>query len=85
MGMYDTVSIRCRKCGETFEEQSKGGECTHILYGERDAPLSVLNGLGDRDKFIYCSHCSAKHKVRIKFKAAIDFVENDEEENWRNA
>lgn len=34
MGMYDSVMVRCPKCGEEHEFQSKSGECllmfTHL-------------------------------------------------------
>lgn len=49
MGMFDSVWVRCPKCTEPLEFQSKGGECLLINYTVDDAPNDVLRGLvGDK-------------------------------------
>lgn len=60
MGMFDTVNVRCRKCGETIEFQSKSGKCNLNVYEETSVPVSVAVGIeGDVE---WCSNCKTKHK-----------------------
>jgi hypothetical protein len=56
MGMFDTVHFTCPHCGETIEDQSKGGPCQMSDYdAEYGVPADVAGGIiGDQ---IACSGC----------------------------
>ena len=62
MGMFDEVTIRCVKCGETFIEQSKGGACQMRTFPVESAPADVLTGLADR---VYCPKCSTCMRIEV--------------------
>lgn len=38
MGMFDTVTVKCPKCGEVNEEQSKMGDCLLRTWPIEDCP-----------------------------------------------
>ena len=78
MGMFDTIHMTCEKCGERFEEQTKGGECGLNHYGLSDAPIDALSGL-DR-KNIVCSHCGAEYEIVIRYMTSMKL--KDEEDNF---
>ncbi len=42
MGMYDSVIVRCSKCGAEHEFQSKSGECFLGVYTLEDCPDDVM-------------------------------------------
>lgn len=47
MGMFDSVWIKCPKCGTQNEFQSKGGDCFLKAYSDDDLsiPFDVLSDL----------------------------------------
>jgi hypothetical protein len=42
MGMYDSVMVKCQKCGEEHEFQSKSGECLLDVYTLENCPDDVM-------------------------------------------
>jgi len=42
MGMYDTVLVKCPKCGKEHEFQTKSGECFLDVYTLKDCPDDVI-------------------------------------------
>jgi len=42
MGMFDTVLVKCPKCGEEHEFQSKSGDCSLDVYTLENCPDDVL-------------------------------------------
>ena len=64
MGMFDTVNVRCRKCGANMEFQSKSGECMLNTYDETSVPPSVAEGIvGDE---VWCPECKTKHRYCVE-------------------
>ena len=58
MGMFDSVMLRCPKCGEEHEAQTKSGSCILALYdfpgdGPRPAPDDVMQDVNRHGPF----HC----------------------------
>ncbi len=46
MGMFDSVYVRCPKCGQNVEFQSKGGECILAAYTDlNNIPVDVASDL----------------------------------------
>ena len=42
MGMFDTILVKCPKCGKEHEFQTKSGECFLNVYTLEDCPDDVL-------------------------------------------
>ena len=62
MGMFDRVMVRCPRCGEDVEFQSKAGECYMNRYTPTDAPPAVLaDTIGDKQA---CRGCGAGSGIR---------------------
>jgi peptide subunit release factor 1 (eRF1) len=69
MGMFDSVWVKCPKCGEENEFQSKGGECNLSNYNLDDCPNDVMDNI-NRHSPIECE-CGCKYGVDIKNRKAI--------------
>ena len=58
MGMYDTVWIRCPKCGAQVDFQSKAGDCFLHDYGWPDdaetIPKAILADLSGEKERCQC-------------------------------
>jgi len=67
MGCFDTVLIDCPNCGEEYEAQSKGGECTLSYYTLENCPMDVLEDVNRHAPFT-CDNCKTKFKVEFKTK-----------------
>lgn len=59
MGMFDTVKVRCPKCGKPTRQQTKTGACRLEEFELRVAPQDVLRGL---DTVMVCG-CGTKFQV----------------------
>jgi len=68
MGLYDTISIPCPKCGAWYNAQSKSGECTLKV-------MSLDEAIEDNDPALYdinrhapflCNVCYAYFRVELK-------------------
>jgi len=65
MGCYDTIWIKCPRCGTQNGFQSKGGECMLRNYDESDdIPLDVLGDV-NRHSPIECQHCGFYYSARV--------------------
>ncbi len=74
MGMFDSVYIRCRKCGKNIEFQSKSGGCVLNGYSETEVPVSVLKGMeGDINA---CRGCGTRHAYKNKEEEVVN-ISND--------
>lgn len=57
MGMFDSVMIRCPKCGEQVEFQSKAGPCNLERYDQTCVPIEVAKSIeGDSESCGGCGH-----------------------------
>jgi len=57
MGCFDEVIIRCPKCCEEIEIQSKAGDCSMCRYNVHEAPVEILGGLnGETFECKNCEH-----------------------------
>jgi len=45
MGMFDSVWIRCRECGEEVEFQSKAGPCQLRDYRQETVPTEIAKDI----------------------------------------
>lgn len=63
MGMFDTVHVRCPRCGRENSQQTKSGPCLLNDYRLEDAPQEVLGGIA-RETFA-CEDCSIAYRVRL--------------------
>ncbi len=72
--MFDSVFVKCPKCGRNIEFQSKCGPCELNEYTLETAPPSVLCDLSDTTED--CSNCG--HFVIVKVKATATIEPFDE-------
>lgn len=71
MGMFDSLYVKCPKCGEELEFQSKSGPCAMYVFRKRDLPISValdLNG-----NIVRCQFCNSRIKMKVKIPKKVDF------------
>jgi len=64
MGMFDSLIIKCRQCGEDVEFQSKAGECRLEQYNLSDVPADIAGSLDGRSQ--ECLKCGRINTVRTK-------------------
>lgn len=64
MGMYDTVLLKCTKCGGIVSFQSKSGDCCMNTYEFDFAPPEVLAGIYD-DHNWSCGSCGKRYSVKL--------------------
>lgn len=69
MGMYDSVYVKCPKCGIENEFQTKSGECLLNNYSLKNCPDNVLKDI-NRHSPIHCN-CGADYKVNIKKRKVV--------------
>lgn len=70
MGMFDSVHVRCPKCGTFLEFQSKAGPCVLKDYALDSAPVEVLADIEHDSQ--WCDKC--KHSVGIELKTEARLV-----------
>ena len=66
MGVYDTVTIPCPKCGEPYNAQSKGGDCVLAHYTLEEAPTDVLTNVNRHAPF-ECDKCGTIFHVELQW------------------
>jgi len=69
MGMFDTVRIKCPKCGEHIEEQSKAGDCMLNTYDLENAPPALIQDVSGIE--YECYSCKAKLIVLSEIKVDV--------------
>jgi NMD protein affecting ribosome stability and mRNA decay len=67
VGMFDTVSVACPRCGEPSDFQSKSGACRLETYKLEDAPDEVLLDV-NRHAPNTCLKCGARFHIEITAK-----------------
>ena len=55
MGLFDSVNIKCEKCGETYEHQTKVDDCVLQCYDIKTAPPMIKAELAKYGSD--CDHC----------------------------
>jgi hypothetical protein len=56
MGMFDSLYVECRRCGEQVEFQSKAGDCSLRSYELSDCPPEVAGDLIGRSNQCKCGN-----------------------------
>ena len=69
MGMYDSVIVRCPKCGKENEFQSKSGECLLDVYTLENCPDDVMVNV-NRHSPCECN-CGFNYEVDIEKRKAV--------------
>lgn len=67
--MFDSVLVKCPKCGEENEFQTKSGDCYLENYTLEDCPNDVLLDV-NRHAPYHCK-CNAFYKVDVENRKAI--------------
>ena len=80
MGMYDSVTFNCPKCGDKLIEQSKVGACKLKNYHQQSVPANIAMDLKD-DK-ISCPVCGIRFIItcnvpRVSLKLIDKSIEED--------
>ena len=70
MGVYDSVLVKCQKCNEELEFQSKSGECSLRVYDLENCPNDVLQDV-NRHSPMRC-YCGVVYKVDIATRKPIE-------------
>lgn len=64
MGLFDSVYVRCERCGKDVEFQSKAGECSLSSFDIHNAPYSILGDIGGQTQECECGN-PIKINVRV--------------------
>ena len=63
MGMFDSLIIKCPKCGKEMEWQSKSGPCGLDRYTPSKLPVAVAQDL--QYDIVGCQYCDTKWKFKL--------------------
>jgi len=69
MGMFDTIRIKCPKCGNYIEEQSKAGDCLLNTYDLEEAPVALIQDVSGIE--YECNSCKCKLIVLSEIKVDV--------------
>jgi hypothetical protein len=69
MGMYDSVIVKCPRCGAKHEFQSKSGKCYLSVYTLKNCPDDVMANV-NRHSPCKCD-CGTKYEVDIPSRKAV--------------
>ena len=64
MGMFDSVWVNCKECGNKVEFQSKVGECCLHDYTINNAPPEILIDLNGEVQF--CEKCNYPNELNVQ-------------------
>jgi len=67
--MYDSVMVKCPKCGEEHEFESKSGECLLDVYTLENCPDDVMANVNRHSP--YKCDCGTKFQVDIPTRRAV--------------
>lgn len=63
MGMFDIVWVKCSRCGQRIEFQSKAGNCSLTEYTQDDVPKEIAESLAGK-----CQRCDCGKTMCVKSK-----------------
>ena len=63
MGMFDSLYIKCPKCGKELEFQSKSGPCLLMGYNAEDNDLPSQIAIGMQGDTVNCQFCDSNWKL----------------------
>ena len=63
MSLFDSIWIRCPKCGISIEEQSKAGPCLGKEYYLYDAPTNIVGDLSNSTGV--CPECGFEYRIKV--------------------
>ncbi len=64
MGMFDTITASCPKCGSSVHFQSKAGRCCLGRYDTDSVPTEIANSLNGESEQCDCGHMVTLHLPR---------------------
>lgn len=70
MGMYDTIWVKCPKCGTENGFQTKSGDCFLANYDLEEAPEDAMMNV-NRHSPCKCENCETLYEVNIENRKAI--------------
>lgn len=66
MGLYDTVRLKCPKCENMLEVQSKAGESAMHDYWEDKVPVEIAQDIMHDE--VFCETCGRRYMIIEKPK-----------------
>lgn len=79
MGMFDSVNVKCPKCGEVVEFQSKAGNCYLDNYFINKVPISIAIALHGSKETCICDYVVTlvTYAFDPRVRMCIDEVKDD--------
>ncbi len=74
MGVYNTIIIKCPKCGKDIDCQTKSGSCACLTYNLDDAPDADILNINRYAPF-ECYECGQQN-IEVEFDIIKHRVEN---------
>jgi hypothetical protein len=62
MGLFDSVIVKCPRCGADCEFQSKSGDCVLRRYNVDDVPMRIAADIDGED---FSCNCGLRFKLRL--------------------
>jgi len=72
MGMFDSFFIRCPKCKNTLEFQSKSGRCCLDEYNKDNLPVDVAIGINE--DVVRCQFCNSRIRLICKLPKKVEIM-----------
>lgn len=63
MGLFDSVFVKCPKCGSDVEFQSKAGNCTLKSFNAAQVPAAIASDLAGDTSECECGAVFSIHTV----------------------
>jgi len=63
MGMFDSVYVKCKNCGEFVEFQSKAGDCNLDEYDISNCPPKIAGDIAGETQL--CRNCGSPNRIRM--------------------
>ena len=82
MGMFDSLYIKCPKCGNRLEFQSKSGICSMDTYGKNNLPPEVAVGMNN--VIVKCRSCKIKFQLQCKIpkRVQVKLIQTKKKEDY---
>lgn len=82
MGMFDSYTTKCPKCGAELTLQSKSGAC--MLYDYTDKDLEPAVAIGLNGDIIECQFCQTNFEAKCHFPKVVkvDLIETKREVDY---